>query len=394
MRRIWTWLALLAVVGAVYCATRSLPMGDARRGKELFSARNCIVCHSVNGEGGRIASDLGKVGERGFSPYHLAGLLWNHTPAMWEAMQTKGIGAPVLSEQEVADLFAYFFAARYFERAGDSGRGRRVFQSKQCGQCHGLMSPIHEGIRPIAAWQSLADPISLAQQMWTHSAEMIAAAESRSIPFPSLKAQELTDLLVYLRELLGAGSRQGVFQPASAEIGGRLFVSKGCAACHKGRNSLEARPTRYSLTDFAAAMWNHPLRTPSRPEPLSYEEMRQLLGYLVSMQFFEERGDLERGRRVYRAKQCGACHEDPASGAPARSTLAGRTTSFDMAAAAWKHVPAMLDQRTPRKFAWPSFTGTEMADLSAFLHGLEFKRRPGRAAGAGVTSGKGGPAKK
>ena len=65
---------------------------------------------------------------------------------MWEAMQTKGIGARLLSEQEVADLFAYFFAARYFERAGDSGRGRRVFQSKQCGQCHGLMSPIHEGI--------------------------------------------------------------------------------------------------------------------------------------------------------------------------------------------------------------------------------------------------------
>ena len=112
-------------------------------------------------------------------------------------MQAKAIGAPVLSEQEVADLFAYFFAARYFERPGDSAQGRRVFQSKQCGQCHGLMSPLHEGIRPISAWQSLADPISLAQQMWTHSAEMVAAAQSRSIPFPSLKAQELTDLLAF-----------------------------------------------------------------------------------------------------------------------------------------------------------------------------------------------------
>jgi len=223
---------------------------------------------------------------------------------------------------------------------------------------------------------------------------MVAAAESRSIPFPSLTAQELTDLLAYLRDLLKAGGRQGVFQPASAGIGGALFVSKGCAACHKGRNSLEARPTRYSLTDFAAAMWNHPLRTPSQPAPLSYEEMRQLLGYLVSMQFFEERGDLQRGQRVYRAKQCGACHDDPASGAPARSTLAGRATSFDMAAAAWKHVPALSGQRTPRKFAWPGFTGTEMADLSTYLHGLELKRRPGSAAGAGITSGKGAPAKK
>ena len=388
------WLALLAVTGAVYCATRRLPMGDARRGKDLFSARNCIVCHSVDGEGGRIAPDLGKIGERGFSPYLLAGLLWSHTPPMLAAMHAKGISRPVLSEQEAADLFAYFFAARYFERAGDSGRGRRVFQLKQCGQCHGMKSPIREGIQPVAAWQSLADPISLAQQMWNHSPQMKSAAEGRSIPFPTLNGQELTDLLAYLRETMQTGGGQGDFLPASAEIGGSLFVSKGCAACHTGQSSLEARPTRYSLTDFAATMWNHPLRTSSQPASLSHEEMRQLLGYLVSMQFFEERGDLERGRRVYRAKQCGACHDDPASGAPARSALAGRTTSYDMAAAAWKHVPAILDRRTPRRFSWPNFAGTEMADLSAYLHGLEFKRRPGRAAGADVTSGKGGPAEK
>jgi mono/diheme cytochrome c family protein len=313
---------------------------------------------------------------------------------MWAAMKAKGIGKPVLSEQDAADLFAFFFAARYFERAGDSGQGRRVFQSKQCGQCHGLKSPVREGIQPVAAWQSLADPISLAQRMWNHSAQMKSAAEGRSIPFPRLNAQELTDLLAYLREQMQAAGLQGEFLPASAEIGGRLFVSKGCAACHKGQHGLEARPTRYGLIDFAATMWNHPVWTTSQPAPLSYEEMRQLLGYLVAMQFFEERGDPERGRRVYRAKQCGACHDDPASGAPARSALAGRTTSYDMAAAAWKHVPAMLDRRTPRRFSWPSFAGTEMADLSAYLHGLELKRRPGRAAGASITSGKDGPAEK
>lgn len=313
---------------------------------------------------------------------------------MWAAMQAKGLGRPVLSEQEAADLFAYFFAARYFEKAGDSGRGRQVFQSKRCGQCHGLKSPIREGIQPVAKWQSLANPISLAQEMWNHSAQMKSAAEGRSIPFPRLNAQELTDLLAYLRETLQAGSPQGEFLPASAELGASLYVSKGCAACHTGRSSLEARPTRYSLTDFAAAMWNHPLWTPSQPAPLSHEEMRQLLGYLVSMQFFEERGDPERGRRVYRSKQCYVCHDNPKSGAPARSALAGRTTSFDMAAAAWKHVPAILYPRTPRKLSWPNFAGTEMADLSAYLHGLEFKRRPGRAVGTGITSGKGGPAEK
>jgi cytochrome c2 len=246
----------------------------------------------------------------------------------------------------------------------------------------------------VAAWQSLADPIALAQQMWNHSVEMRAALARRAVPFPRLTAQELTDLLAYLRSLPQARGRQGKFSPASAEAGQGLFVSKGCAGCHKAELSLEARPTRYSLTDFAAAMWDHPLRAASTPAPLSYEEMRQLLGYLVSMQFFEERGDQGQGRQVYQAKRCGVCHDRPGSGAPARSALAGRTTSYDMAAAAWKHLPARLEPKPLQRSAWPHFAGTEMADLCAYLHGLEFKRRPGRAAGSDVTAGKDGPAEK
>ena len=38
-------------------------------------------------------------------------------------------------------------------------------------------------------------------------------------------------------------------------------------------------------------MWNHPFRTGHHQTPLSLEEMRRLVGYLVATQFFEERGD-------------------------------------------------------------------------------------------------------
>jgi mono/diheme cytochrome c family protein len=385
---------LAGVVGIVYGATRTLPMGDARRGKELFRARSCVVCHSVDGEGGQTAPDLGMAVERGFSPYHLAGLLWNHAPAMWAAMKAKGISKPGLSEREAADLFAYFFTTRYFGRAGHPGRGQRVFQVKRCGACHGLDSAVREGTRPAAAWQSLADPIALAQQMWNHSVEMRTALQSQSIPYPRLTAQELTDLLAYLRSLPQAQTRQEELSPVSAQEGRSLFASKGCAGCHKANLSLEAQPTRYSMVDFAAAMWNHPLRPANEPALMSYEEMRQLLGYLVSMQFFEERGDQERGRRVYQSKRCGACHDGPSRGAPARAALAGRTTSFDMAAAVWKHIPVLLERGQRQGSSWPRFAGSDMADLSAYLHGLEFKRRPGRGAGADVTSGTDGRAER
>ena len=53
---------------------------------------------------------------------------------------------PELSEQQAADLFVYFFAARYFEQPGDAKRGQRVFLGKRCGECHGVgsvLSPRH-----------------------------------------------------------------------------------------------------------------------------------------------------------------------------------------------------------------------------------------------------------
>jgi mono/diheme cytochrome c family protein len=103
--------------------------------------------------------------------------------------------------------------------------------------------------------------------------------------------------------------------------------------------------------------------------------MRRLVGYLVSTQFFEERGDQEQGKRVFASKHCGACHDDSSSGAPGRSAMAGRMTSFEMVAALWKHGPAMLNRMRLKEISWPRFSGSEMADLTAYLHGFKLKQR-------------------
>ena len=55
--------------------------------------------------------------------------------------------------------------------------------------------------------------------------------------------------------------------------------------------------------------------------------------------------------------------------------MAGRMTSFGLVAALWKHGPEMMKRMQRQKIAWPHFAGSEMADLTAYLHGLEFKRR-------------------
>lgn len=375
MMKLLSGLLFVIVAGPTgICATRSMLPGDADRGRGVFRTQNCDVCHSINGKGGEGAPDLGQGVERGFSPYVMAGLLWNHAPVMWASMERRGIAKPELSEQQAADLFVFFFAARYFEQPGDARRGARVFRVKRCAECHGIGSVLREGIQPVAAWKSLADPIALAQQMWNHSWEMRPALERMEIPFPRFSAQEMADLLVYLRSTQRSG-HAGDFSPGSAESGEKLFVLKGCAGCHRGAQALEARPTRYNLTDFAAAMWNHPSRAAQNSAAISYEEMRRLVGYLVSTQFFEERGDLEQGKRIYARKRCGACHDDLSSGAPGRSAMAGKMTSFEMAAALWKHGPAMLGRMRLKGISWPRFSGSEMADLTAYLHGFQLKQR-------------------
>jgi cytochrome c2 len=367
-------IVVVAASGAAIGATLRLLPGDANRGKALFSAWSCNACHSINGVGGRSAPDLGKSVDRGFSPAVMAGLLWSHAPAMWTAMARKGVARPEPGEQQAADLFVYFFAARFFEEPGDAGRGRQLFVAKRCGTCHGVGSALRDGVRPVAAWESLADPIALAQQMWNHSGDMRRALEGGAIAYPRLSAQELGDLLAYLRTTLDH-SPAGEFSPAPAEAGQKLFAAKGCADCHRGSLALEARSTRYSLTDFASAMWNHSFDATPNPVQLSYGEMRDLVGYLVATQFFEERGDGDRGRKVFAAKRCTVCHDNPSSGAPARSTMLGSMTSLGMVAALWKHGPAMADRMRRDKVAWPRFKGSEMADLIAYLHGAEFKSR-------------------
>ena len=371
--RIWPSLLVIAAISPAPCATRSLLLGDAQRGTALFQSLNCVACHSVNGVGGKKAPDLGRGRERGFSPYHVAALMWNHAPEMWGAMARQGVARPALDERQSADLFVFFYAASYFETPGNARRGRQFFL-RRCGRCHGIESPVRAGIRPVAEWDSPRDPIALAQQMWSHSGDMVRALDRAEVAYPLLSAQELTDLLAWLRSARREG-RTDTFAPASPESGGALLVSRGCTGCHRGALTLEAHRTRYGLTDFATAMWNHPFRAGQPQAPLRREEMRSLVGYLIATQFFEERGDPGQGKRVFERKRCNVCHDNPSSGAPARTMMAGRMTSYGLVAALWKHGPEMMNGIERRKIAWPHFAGSEMADLSAYLHGLEFKRR-------------------
>src|SRR5579872_3208623 len=126
------WIGAAVFLAAAHAASLPVIPGDSARGARLFEAERCIRCHAVNGRGGKIGLDLGRTVNRSYTPAQLASTMWNHAPVMFGAMEAAGIEKPKLTEQGAADLFAFFYSARFFDKPGQGDHGRSVFEAKQC----------------------------------------------------------------------------------------------------------------------------------------------------------------------------------------------------------------------------------------------------------------------
>jgi mono/diheme cytochrome c family protein len=348
---------------------------DSARGAQLFETLSCVQCHSINGKGGTVGPDLGRRVDRNFTPATLAATMWNHAPTMWAAMRERNIRAGDLDEQAAADLFAYFYSAHFFDRPGDAGRGKSLFGLKHCADCHGLTQAKLPAAKPVAEWESIGQPIALVSAMWNHAATMKAEFAKRRFAWPELSSQDLTDMLVYLRNLPATRGVAARTEISSGAGGQALFQSKGCSACHTGKLSLGPLLKNKTLTDIAAAMWNHEPRMAQTPAQLDPAEMKEIVSFLWAGEFFEDSGKSAAGERVFAAKHCTTCHNDAASGAPALPAAGRSFTGAAMVSALWRHGPRMMDQMNSKHIAWQRFDGHQMADVIAFLNSAG-KRKP------------------
>jgi mono/diheme cytochrome c family protein len=356
-------LIILASLTGAHGATVA---ADSARGEKLFQTLSCIECHSVNGAGGHIGPDLGRRIDRNFTPASMASTMWNHAPSMWAAMRDREIRGGDMDEQAAADLFAYFYSARFFEKPGDAARGKRLFKERACTLCHGLTEALQTAVKPVSQWNTLADPIALTEAMWNHSPNMFAEFKLKQIPWPVLSGQDLADLLVYLRNLPSTREKAGVFETAAGSGGEAIFESKGCVVCHHSGSAFGPRIKGRTLTEIAAGMWDHAPKMKTQPAHFNPGEMRELLSYLWARQFFEDSGDAGRGKRVFAVKHCAECHGDPSTGAP--KLTGGAFTGITMVSALWHHGPRMLEQMKSKGVRWPRFDGREMSDLIAYLN--------------------------
>ncbi len=81
---------------------------DSENGRALFVDKGCVICHAVNGVGGKAAPALdAEIGVAAVDPLEFAARMWRGAPAMIE-LQSVELGYSILlTADEIGDLAAF-----------------------------------------------------------------------------------------------------------------------------------------------------------------------------------------------------------------------------------------------------------------------------------------------
>jgi mono/diheme cytochrome c family protein len=259
-----TPLELSNVLAFIFTAQYNDELGNAKTGERLFTAKGCVQCHAVGGQGGNVGPALDAL-KRSNSPVLVAARMWSHGPRMAEAMRAKGIERPTFARNELVDIIAFITAT-----AKDSGgetaqivpgtpeRGEKLFRDKQCAACHTIGG---KGGK-VGPELGRAHHVSLTQfagLMWNHGPAMWARMKERGIEVPQLTGQEMADIVAYLYT-------SHYFDPTAGNSarGQQLAQTKGCVACHSVRGKGGKVAADFATSNvvgspaaLVAAMWNH-----------------------------------------------------------------------------------------------------------------------------------------
>ncbi len=275
-------------------------------------------------------------------------------------------------------------------------RGRQLFESKGCHQCHGLAGG-GPGIGPdLGAGHYGGSFLDLGAALWNHVPGMSASFEQTETGWPELSEQEATDLLAFLYFIDYLG------RPGVARAGKRLFLERRCSECHVvgevGRGELG--PDLSKLEQFASplfiaqAIWNHgpsmfQTMREARMSPPNFQSgdladlsafIRQQSRVGAVQRVLVAPGNPNRGRELFAAKGCAICHGALARGGDGGPDLESSDvlrSAESIAASMWNHASAMDAKRKQLGLSWPSLTTEELADLVAFLYFLPFNDATG-----------------
>jgi mono/diheme cytochrome c family protein len=271
------------LVAFLFWAGSRAPAGAADVGRELFTSRQCVLCHRVAEVGGVLGPALDGVWVSGID---LAAALWNHAPAMGAEMRARRVPQPLLTRQDVEDLVAFFASGEPLPPAeavhalgGRGERGAVLFRDRGCIRCHrggsegGTVGPDLTAVAP-------RDPVAFAAAMWNKAATMVEAMQAAGVTVPRFTGAEMADLVAYL-------GRMQYFAEAGSPARGRTTAeTAGCTGCHGGAVPVLDAPGNRGAA--IAALWNH-VTVP--PDALRTQWRRLTVGQVADlMAHLETRG--------------------------------------------------------------------------------------------------------
>jgi hypothetical protein len=127
--------------------------------------------------------------------------MWNKAPLMTQAMQSRLGAVPSLRPDEMADIVAYLYALRYFKQSGDPRRGVILAVNKGCLDCHALYGERGKVASDLTTVPGLDTPAGVLAGLWKHSLIDDPRPLRERRPWPTLRGEEMADLVAYLRTL-------------------------------------------------------------------------------------------------------------------------------------------------------------------------------------------------
>jgi cytochrome c2 len=361
-------------------------VGVPEKGAALFFGdKQCSICHSINGSGGRVAPDLS--GKRPATPAMgwLTAVVWNHAPGMWRQMRHGNVSYPQLSSEEMAHILAFLYQAANVDRAGDPGAGERVFQEKGCARCHSVRSSGGKTAPELSGIAAAGSASAWTRAMWNHAQSMVDPVTKALGQWPQFTGSEMNNLIAYASAGSTATTPHGRQVRSSPERGWQVFQRK-CIECHSvrgqgGNAGPELGPEHdlpVSGAEFASVLWNHApamlrkVREKGGSLPLlEDDEVGDLQTFLASLRYFEPTGSAFVGERVFTERGCAHCHGTEAEGTKMGPRLRAGPEAFttvSFAAALWKHGPRMMDRAEQSGVPWPVLEATDIGDLVSFLN--------------------------
>ena len=163
------------------------------------------------------------------NPILWATALWNHAPAMEEAMNQEGVAWPTFEPREVVDLLTYLREVSGAPRKspplpGDPWDGKVLF-TNHCSQCHeaeGEGGDVGPSLGASAESRTLS---GLSASLWNHAPAMNESMRDLGVDRPTFTDEEMADIITYLFAIR-------YFDPPGSPTSGKAVYAKSCGTCH------------------------------------------------------------------------------------------------------------------------------------------------------------------